>query len=231
MTAGQLVRAPDGTEVGLVDIGQRVLAQTHAARVWDVTLEPGELQPWHLHHNPYLVLSLEPSPGRMDWLDGSAPRYLEEYVGGAVYRPTSPVHRLTNIGTTSYRNRLVELTELGENSPVVVDIGPGARSVQGEAPPGPVLPDTRTPVLVHRHATIWTATVAPGATTTLELSALPHVLAALERSDDAAGGVRIVDGGPVQLSNPGPTPQTYFVVELSHLANLADARTPHQEAP
>lgn len=231
MTAGQVVEAPDGTDVVLVDIGQRVLVQTPVVRVWDVTLQPGELQPWHLHHNPYLVLSLEASPGRMDWLDGSEPRYLDEYVGGAVYRPTSPVHRLTNIGATTYRNRLVEFLQLGENSPVVVDVGAGGRSTRGEEPPGPVLPDGRTPVLVHRHATTWTVTVAPGTTTTLQLPAQPHVLAALERTDDQAAGVRITDGGPVELTNPGPTPRSYFVVELSHLADLDAARTPHQEAP
>jgi hypothetical protein len=44
----------------------------------------------------------------MDWLDGSEPRFLDEYVGGSVCRPVSPVHRLTNIGEAHYRNRLIE---------------------------------------------------------------------------------------------------------------------------
>jgi hypothetical protein len=68
------------------------------------------------------VLSIEGSQGRMDWLDGSEPRFISEHRGGSVYRPVSPVHRLTNIGTSRYRNRLVELKDLGENLPEPLDI-------------------------------------------------------------------------------------------------------------
>ncbi|MFD4637490.1 hypothetical protein ACFWN2_09275 [Lentzea sp. NPDC058436] len=114
--------SPSGEEVVLVDVGQRVLHDDPVIRVWEVALEPGETHSWHLHHNPYVVLSVEGSDGRMDWLDGSEPRLISEHRGGHVYRPVSPVHRLTNTGTTSYRNRLVELKDLGENVPEPLDI-------------------------------------------------------------------------------------------------------------
>jgi len=42
----------------------------------------------------------------------------------------SPVHRLTNIGTTFYRNRLVELKDLGENLDEPLDIRPDDVSVR-----------------------------------------------------------------------------------------------------
>ncbi|WP_447007968.1 hypothetical protein ACRAKI_16470 [Saccharothrix isguenensis] len=153
---GDVVVSPSGEEVVLVDVGQVVLHDGPLVRVWDVALEPGETHPWHLHHNPYVVLSTAGSEGRMDWLDGSEPRFLSEYRGGAVYRPVSPVHRLTNIGKSSYRNRLVELKELGEHRAESLDIGPGARSVRG-APVEP-LPDGRVPVLLHDHVGVWTVT-------------------------------------------------------------------------
>ncbi|MCR3749086.1 hypothetical protein [Lentzea californiensis] len=122
---GDVVISPSGEEIVLVDVGRRVLHDDPLVRVWEVTLEPGETHPWHLHHNPYVVLSIDGSEGRMDWLDGSEPRFISEHRGGFVYRPVSPVHRLTNIGTTFYRNRLVELKDLGENLPEPLDVRPG----------------------------------------------------------------------------------------------------------
>lgn len=116
MTAGQIVTSPGGEQIVLGEIGQTVLLDNPRVRVWEVVLEPGEFQPWHLHHNPYLVLNVESSPCRMDWLNGDPPRYLEETVGGVVFRPTSPVHMLTNYGDRTYRNRLVELKDLGEEA-------------------------------------------------------------------------------------------------------------------
>lgn len=116
MTAGTKVWAPDGTEVVLGEIGTRVLLTNERVRVWEVDLAGGEAQPWHLHHNPYVVLCLATSPCHMDWLDGSPARQLNETVGGSVYRPVSPVHMLTNDGDSRYLNRLIELLDLGEEA-------------------------------------------------------------------------------------------------------------------
>ncbi|MBO4161319.1 hypothetical protein [Micromonospora antibiotica] len=116
MSAGTVVRSPDGSNIVLGEVGQRVLLANSRVRVWEVALAPGDHQPWHLHHNPYLVLCLDTSACRMDWLDGSPPRHLNEEVGAAIYRPVSPVHMLTNQGHSLYRNRLVELLDLGEES-------------------------------------------------------------------------------------------------------------------
>lgn len=127
---GDVVLSPSGEEIVLVDVGQRVLHDDPVIRVWEVALAPGETHPWHLHHNPYVVLSIDGSEGRMDWLDGSEPRFISEHRGGHVYRPVSPVHRLTNIGTAFYRNRLVELKDLGENLAEPLDVRPDDVSVR-----------------------------------------------------------------------------------------------------
>lgn len=156
---GQIVTGPDGERIVLVDVGQRVLLDDPLVRVWEVSLDPGQTQPWHLHHNPYVVLCLASSPGRMDWIDGSEPRFTREYVGGAVLRPVSPVHRLTNIGPDHYRNRLIELKELGEEgsgraaSPRPADINAESRSRADDSPGAD--PDL---VLDNRYVRVWTVT-------------------------------------------------------------------------
>ena len=200
---GQIVHSPAGDEIVLDEVGQTVLLDNPVVRVWDVALAPGETHPWHLHHNPYVVLSISGSEARMDWLDGSEPRFLHEYRGGSVYRPLSPVHRLTNIGQRFYQNRLVELKDLGENRPEPADIGPGDRSIEGQ-PPGPATPDGRVPVILHPHARVWT--IVAGEPVKLDLADRPHVIAELARD----GAVAYHPGGPLTLSGE------YFVVDLAY---------------
>lgn len=219
---GDIVYTPDGEEIVLVDIGTTVLVDNEVIRAWDVKLEANGQHPWHLHHNPYVVLSIKGSDGRMDWIDGSPPRFISEYRGGAVYRPTSPVHRLTNLRDHVYQNRLIEMKNLGELLPEPLDIGEGARSIEGESI-GPDLADGRRPVLEHRHVKVWTVEVEPGVNAELALSDVPHVLALLDApdfSEDPTGGVRYHDGGSFQLANRTTDPQTWFVVELTYLEDL-----------
>lgn len=219
---GDVVCSPDGTRVVLVDVGVTELLDNPVVRIWDVTLDGHGQHPWHLHHNPYVVLSLRGSDGRMDWLDGSPPRFISEYRGGAVYRPTSPVHRLTNLRDHSYQNRLVELKDLGELLSDPLDIGQGARSVEGETA-GPDLPDGRRLVIDHPHVKVWTIDIASRETTNLRLSALPHVLALIDAPDlteDPQGGTTFHEGGALTVTNASAHSQTWFVVELAYLDNL-----------
>jgi hypothetical protein len=221
---GDVVIAPDGQEITLVDIGLVVLLDNPVVRVWDVALEAGGRHSWHQHHNPYAVLSILGSDGRMDWLDGSAPRFISEYRGGAVYRPVSPVHRLTNLGDHTYQNRLVEFKDLGEYLPAPLDIGVGARSIPDE-PPGPAVSDGRHPVIDHPHVRIWTLSLPPGERADLDLADVPHVVASLDPApleQDSTGGVTFHGGGSLQLANDGPSEQAWFLVELTYLDHLID---------
>ncbi|MDY7087129.1 MAG: hypothetical protein SYR96_18690 [Actinomycetota bacterium] len=204
---GQVVHSPVGERIVLDDVGQTVLLDNELVRVWDVALPPGQTHPWHLHHNPYVVLSISGSEARMDWLDGSEPRLLNEYRGGSVYRPLSPVHRLTNIGSRFYQNRLVELKDLGENRPEPLDIGPGDRSVEGQRP-GPATGDGRLPVILHPHVSVWTVEVGGDEARKLDLSGRPHVIAELAKN----GAVAHHPGGPLTLTGPGE----WFVLELTY---------------
>jgi hypothetical protein len=218
---GDVVVTPDGTKVVLVGVGTSVVLETPRVRVWDVHLPPNGRHPWHLHHNPYVVLSIDGSAGRMDWLDGSEPRHIREYTGGAVFRPVSPVHRLTETGGKRYRNRLVELKELGENRDELVDVGPGGGSQQGIRPPGlEPLADGRDPVLGNEYVTVWTVTVAPGEEAKLDLAGRPHVTALIDadlEGEELQRSVAEHAGGPLTVQNIGDDPRTWFVVSLDHL--------------
>lgn len=116
MAKGDVVHGPDGERIVLADVGHRIVLENDLLRVWEVLLEPGEVQPWHRHHHPYLVVAVEEAHNRMDFLDGSEPRTMHETVGRVVYRPAGKVHKLTNEGSTRYRSRLIELKLLGEDA-------------------------------------------------------------------------------------------------------------------
>ncbi|HEY0475571.1 MAG TPA: hypothetical protein VGD34_28065, partial [Kribbella sp.] len=178
MTAGTTVLAPDGTEIVLGEIGTRVLLENSRVRVWEVALDGGEAQAWHLHHNPYVVLCLATSPCHMDWLDGSPARQLSETVGGSVYRPVSPVHMLTNDGDNPYRNRLVELLDLGEEAsrePYAVAEGLPAESAFEEAGEIPTKTVVDEPDVRVQHVT-----PEPGTSYTWHTGAYPALVVDLD---------------------------------------------------
>jgi quercetin dioxygenase-like cupin family protein len=111
MTEPETATAPDGTEVALGDVGTSVVFENEQVRVWEVVLEPGQTQPWHLHHHPYLIVAIEGAENRMEFLDGGDPREMHETPGRIVFREAGRPHMLINQGTTRYVNRLIELKE------------------------------------------------------------------------------------------------------------------------
>lgn len=116
MASGDVVAGPGGTEIVLGEIGHEIVFENEHVRVWEVLLKPGEVQDWHLHHHPYLIVGIEGADNRMEFLDGSEPRHMEETAGRVVYREAGKVHKLINEGQTTYRNRLIELKALGDGA-------------------------------------------------------------------------------------------------------------------
>lgn len=114
MAKGDLHRMPDGTEIVLDDVGQEIILENETTRVWHISLEPGESQAWHLHHNPYLVVAIEAADNQITYTDGSC-RDVHEHVGRTIEMVPSPVHMLTNVGKTRYVSRLIEFKDQGEN--------------------------------------------------------------------------------------------------------------------
>jgi beta-alanine degradation protein BauB len=118
MAKDDVVQAPDGSEVVLGEIGTEIVLENEHVRVWEVRLEPGESQAWHKHHHPYMIVGIEGADNRMDFLDGSEPRHMQETPGRIVFRDAGTVHMLTNEGSSRYVNRLIELKMLDESTPV-----------------------------------------------------------------------------------------------------------------
>ncbi|MFJ6662269.1 hypothetical protein ACIQNG_39010 [Streptomyces sp. NPDC091377] len=209
MTAGQIVTGPEGEEIVLTEIGQTILLDNERVRVWEVALKPQQTQPWHLHHNPYLVLCLESSPCHMDWLNGDPPRYIEETVGGTLFRAPSPVHMLTNDGDRVYRNRLVELKDLGEEA-----LGDLARG-QWEIPD----PLTELPVVFENEdVRVYDLELGPGKQLDLPADRPAYVLVTLEghmsRGEDVC---YFTPGWLCTLANTGDIRYSGRLIELMFL--------------
>jgi hypothetical protein len=215
MTAGTTVLAPDGTEVVLGEIGTRVLLENPRVRVWEVALDPGEAQGWHLHHNPYVVLCLSTSPCHMDWLDGSPARQLSETVGGSVYRPVSPVHMLTNDGDAPYRNRLIEVLDLGEEaSGTPYDVPEGVAADSGFDEVGEVPAKI---VVDEDDVRVQHVTPDAGETYTWRTGAYPALVVDLDLETEPLSGLVYLEPGESYTLPAKPTRTSgYNLVELRY---------------
>ncbi len=91
-------------------VGTSVVFENELVRVWEVLLEPGEKQELHQHTLPYVVVAIEPGNNRITSLDGET-RDTAEVPGHVVYQDPGQIHELHNVGTTRYRNRLVEIKQ------------------------------------------------------------------------------------------------------------------------
>ncbi len=91
-------------------VGTSVVFENDLVRVWEVLLEPGEKQELHQHTLPYVVVAIEPGNNRITSVDGET-RDTVEVPGHVVYQDPGQIHELHNVGTTRYRNRLVEIKQ------------------------------------------------------------------------------------------------------------------------
>lgn len=97
-----------GKGIVLRDIGHRIVEENALTRVWEVRLEPGELLDFHIHHHPYLVVSLGGGANRIETIFGQMID-VEEPLGHTVFIDQKrPIHRLHNVSSTLYLSRLVE---------------------------------------------------------------------------------------------------------------------------
>jgi len=85
----------------------RLLFENEHTRVWEMLLQPGEVFPLHSHEYPYLSLIIEGASLILSEEDGTE-RRLEVEAGQVVWGDIPDVHAVKNVGTTAFRNRLVE---------------------------------------------------------------------------------------------------------------------------
>lgn len=91
-------------------VGTSVVFENDLVRVWEVVLEPGEKQEMHQHTLPYLIVAVEHGNNRITNIEGET-RDTAEAPGNVVYQDPGQIHELHNVGTTRYRNRLIEIKQ------------------------------------------------------------------------------------------------------------------------
>ncbi|SDR43196.1 ChrR Cupin-like domain-containing protein [Rhizobiales bacterium GAS113] len=95
--------------IKLGEVGQRIVLENDYVRVWEVALEPGETIDFHIHHHPYLVVSLGGGENEVETIFGDK-RATNEPLGETVFIDgMRPVHKLTNKAKLPYLSRLIEL--------------------------------------------------------------------------------------------------------------------------
>lgn len=97
---------PDDTSLG--PIGKEILFENDHVRIWGLSLEPGEIQLWHRHDLPYIIVPLTAGDNIMRFSDGRQ-RPTQESVGGVLWREPGIPHELENCSQWTYRNVLIEL--------------------------------------------------------------------------------------------------------------------------
>ncbi|WP_333722713.1 AraC family ligand binding domain-containing protein [Agrobacterium tumefaciens] len=97
---------PEGTKLGKV--GDEIILENDFVRVWRLSLAPGDIQAWHQHDLPYLVVPLTKGENVMRFASGKV-RPTVEAAGDALWREPGEPHELENTSDWQYSNLLIEL--------------------------------------------------------------------------------------------------------------------------
>jgi hypothetical protein len=90
-------------------VGSQVLYEDDKVRVWELVVGPGETFPFHHHALDYVTISLDEADLEAHEADGTVRR--NHRVPGDVQLTRvghGQQHELRNVGSTVYRNRIVE---------------------------------------------------------------------------------------------------------------------------
>jgi beta-alanine degradation protein BauB len=93
-------------------IGSRVLFEDDRVRVWELVVGPGEAFPAHHHSLDYVTISLDDADLEAHEADGTVRRN-HRLPGDIQYTRVGggQQHELRNVGSTVYRNRIVEFKQ------------------------------------------------------------------------------------------------------------------------
>jgi len=92
-------------------VGTKLLFENDPVRVWDLTLEPGEAIPLHRHELDYLYVVIGDGTLQTEFADGTTDPPRDMADGEVRFRPVDneAVHATRNVGSTPWRNIVVEL--------------------------------------------------------------------------------------------------------------------------
>ena len=112
--SGVKLAAERGIKLG--QVGDRILFENEQIRMWEVRLEPGQTIPFHIHHHPYLIVSLGGGENEIETIFGKKIP-TQEPLGSFVFiDEMRAVHRLTNKSNVTYLSRLIEIKAVSWNA-------------------------------------------------------------------------------------------------------------------
>jgi len=127
MNENQKVELDQALSPGNGMVGQRLLSETEAVRVWRIDLKPGERVPFHTHVLNYFWTALSAGRSRSTLADGKIieTRYevgtTKHFTYGLGERM---IHDLENIGDTDLSFTTVELKQGSANAPLPLPLKP-----------------------------------------------------------------------------------------------------------
>ena len=92
----------------LGDIGTEFKYETELVRVCDLLLEPGQSSDWHRHEENYVFIVTRSGTLTTEYEDGTCSTNKLE-LGEVVQGQKGSLHRVTNAGSETYSNSIVEL--------------------------------------------------------------------------------------------------------------------------
>src|SRR5690606_32716705 len=96
----------EAVTVKRVPIGDKVIFENGAIRVWPFSVGAGGLKPMHRHDLPYLIVALSGGKVEIATIDGRS-RVGEDMPGGVLWQDHGETHQLRNLGDATYSNILV----------------------------------------------------------------------------------------------------------------------------
>ena len=95
-------------------IGTAEVFENERVKVWDFVLEPGQAMPLHTHRRDHVIVVVDGGRLEVEYGDGRRqayePRPGDVHFGRADGGPAD-THDARNVGTSRYRNLIVELKE------------------------------------------------------------------------------------------------------------------------
>jgi quercetin dioxygenase-like cupin family protein len=101
-------------EEGMNPVGSKILFEDDQVRIWDAEVAPGESLPIHFHDLDYVTVTLTEGDVEVYEADGTV-RGGHRMTGDVQVTKVGAgqTHVLKNVGTTPYRNRIIELKQHG----------------------------------------------------------------------------------------------------------------------
>jgi beta-alanine degradation protein BauB len=94
--------------IELGPIGDKVIFENDAIRVWSFSVPPGGIKRMHRHDLPYLIVPMTGGRVELTTIQGKV-RYGDDKKGEAFFLEAGETHQLRNLSDHTYENVLVEL--------------------------------------------------------------------------------------------------------------------------